>query len=229
MPTLRSGKRADGSYRTIKLTDSQMDKLGFTDEEPVVLGCGTQACAYLPHPNSDVVIKITKDERDALVAYMVMNLPSVPHWAIPVHAVYRLPHHTFVIVTSLADPLPEDLAAAIEEIYQDTMEDESLLDNWPETYESEKAYFKREKAKGEDVKADERAWDAVNEAITAFKHFGLDWADFHNGNWMLYDGRPVVVDFGMSQNLDEPPVEELNERVSAILAGHIKQIPVLRF
>ncbi len=54
----------------------------------------------------------------------------------------------------------------------------------------------------------------------------MDWADFHSGNWMLFDGRPVVVDFGaMSKvDIDNLPVEQINE-----VARPMKQIPVLRF
>lgn len=224
MPTLHAGKKPEGGYRSIKLTDSQMDKLGFTDEEPETLGCGTQACAYLPSPNSDVIVKITGDERDALAAYMVMQLPGgTPHWAIPVHAVYRLPNNKFVIVTTRAEPLPRDLANAIDEIYN--YADDDVLDDWEEEYAEAKAHLKREKAKGHETRTSEKALDAVNEAVMAFRHLGLDWADFHSGNWMMYDGRPVVVDFGMSRNLEDPPVDELNE----VLARPIKQIPVLRF
>lgn len=226
MPTLRSGKKPEGGYRSIKLTDSQMEKLGFSsDEKPEVLGCGTQACAYLPNPHSDAVVKISKDHRDALAAYMIMNLPGgTPQWAIPIHAVYRLPDHTFVLVTTKADPLPEDLADAIDEIYEYAYDDE-VLDDWPEEYAEAKAHLKRESAKGENCKVKLVALEAVNEAVMAFRKLGLDWADFHSGNWMIYNGRPVVVDFGMSVNLDEPPVDELNER----MAKPIRRIPVLEF
>lgn len=225
MPTLQTGTRS--RQRTIRLTDEQLEKLGFDPEEkPVKLGCGTQACAYLPHPNSDSVVKVTKDSRDALAAYILSKLPGgVPKWAVPVRAVYRLPNSTFVIITAKADPLPEELGEAIDEIFNYAAEDEEVLDFWPEEYEEEKARLKREHAKGEDTKIANIALDAVNEAVTGFRNLGLDWADFHSGNWMMYNGRPVVVDFGMSANIDEPPVDELRELANSPL----KSIPVLRF
>lgn len=225
MPNLRAGKNSSGRYRSISLTDSQMEKLGFSDVDPIELGCGTNGCAYLPNEHSDCVVKLTGDARDALAANILMNLPGgTPNWAVPIYAVFRLPKSKFVLVTAKADPLPPDLASAIDEIYDYAYDDE-VLDEWPEEYAETKAHLKRESAKGEDCKVKTVALEAVNEAIMSFRKLGLDWADFHSGNWMLYNGKPVVVDFGMSQNLEDPPVDELNER----MAKPIKRIPVLVF
>jgi len=219
VPTLNAGKKS------VKLTDSQIEQLGLTDEAEK-LGCGRSACAYLPHPNSDAVVKLTADPEDALTAFILTQLEcGQPKWTIPIHAVYRIANNKFVIVTRKADPLPADLAKAFDEIYDEA--DDDVLDGWPEEYKEASAELKRREAKGEDVKVTRQALDAVNEAIMGLRSLGLDWADFHSGNWMLYDGKPVVVDFGaMSKaDVDEVPIEQLNEPMTK----RLKKIPVLRF
>jgi hypothetical protein len=217
MPNIKAGKKS------VTLTDSQLKRLGLTSKAEK-LGCGKSACAYLPSPASDVVVKISKDADDALTAYILTQLAcGQPKWSIPIHAVYRLPKNAYVLVTKKAEPIPEDLAAAFDDIYDKA--DDDVLDNWPEEYKKAAAFLKREDAKGEDVKVQQKALNAINEAVMGLRDLGLDWADFHSGNWMLYDGRPVVVDFGaMSQvDVDELPIENLKESKA------VRKIPVLEF
>lgn len=201
-----------------------MEILGFSKTvRPEKLGCGTQGCAYLPNPHSDAIVKITSDIRDALVSYMIKNFPHPPVWTVPVYAVYRLPKNKYAIVTAKADPLTRDLMNALDEIYEYSYDDEGVLDNWTEEYASAKARLVRAKIDQTDVAASQLALEVINEAVVGFKNLGLDWADFHSGNWMTYKGRPVVIDFGVSKDTDKTPPVEMSED------ANVKMIPVLRF
>lgn len=216
VPNVKAGTKS------VSLTDSQLASLGLTDEAEK-LGCGRSACAYLPSPSSDSVVKITKDQDDALTAYILTKLVVFPQWAIPIYAVYRLPKNSYVVVTAKAEPLPADLVEAFDRYYDEV--DDDMLNDWYTWYKESQTEMKRFAAHGEDVKRYQVALEAINEAIVGLRDIGMDWADFHSGNWMMYNGRPVLVDFGAMSKVEVKnlPVEQLNE------AKPMKQIPVLQF
>lgn len=190
--------------KSIELTDEQAEELGLTTKSKL-LGCGSQACAYL---NDDgEVVKFTKDVRDAYASYLVMGLPKRSReWAIPIDDVYRISGDYYAIVAARARPLTGRLASAIDDIYDvarkmDTKEEEE--DVFYETL------FQDYRMKHDGIDLD--ALDYVQEAVDGFRNMGLDWADWHSGNWGIYDGRPVVIDLGMSAPLKTLPIKQLNE------------------
>lgn len=199
MPTFEARPHA------IKLSNDQADELGINDRSKL-LGCGTNACAYV-NDDGDVV-KLTKDVRDAFASYLIMGMPkSQRKWAIPIYDVYRLPDGYYAIVAAKARPISDKLANAIDDIYtvaqkMDTQEDEAdvFYDTLFQDYRQQHSGF---------------ALDALNyvqEAVDGFRNMGLDWADYHSGNWGMYDRRPVVIDLGMSQPLTKLPIPQLTER-----------------
>lgn len=225
MPTLVAGV----DYETkrpnlVDLTPSQMDALGL-EEDPRVIGCGTQACAY--DGGSDRVVKITADPRDAVASWMVAERPQP--WAIPVEAVHQLAEGLFAIVVPFAGRIPADMAAALDKVYQNAAREQLVPSRWPAFRDSWVANAEddirdgcpEDKALGRAILA---ALPFVDEAMLGFRDLGLDWVDFHPGNWGMYGGRPVVIDLGMSKPLDRPPVGVLAER-----AAHRRQARLREF
>lgn len=192
MPELKAGKSK------VKLSNEQLAQLGIDPEDPEELGCGKNACAYATN-DPDKVVKFTHDTLDAMTSYVLFNNPA--RWAIPVYGVYELPKpkNVYVIVAARAEELPASWKKAIDAIYKKTKK----LDLQPEEWDD----FVEEVSNG----GLSDALDVIDEAVTGFRKLGLDWADFHSGNWGMYMGRPVVIDLGLTSAYERPPVKMLNE------------------
>jgi len=199
--------------RAVDLTGRQADALGLPPE-PQLLGCGTQACAYLGEAG-DEVVKITRDTRDARMSFVVMANPQP--WAIPIRGVWRLPDGLYAIVADLADPLHRadpELAAAFDGMWDDVAKqnlDYPAWPNWREIAEMNLDDDAAEQGPTDEIEARKRALALADEAIAGFGKLGMGWLDFHGGNWGVHGGRPVVIDLGLSAPLDEPPVDSLAE------------------
>lgn len=203
MPTLHAGIRPDGEFRKVSLTDDQMAKLGFRPKErPEKLGCGDHACVYLP-TGAEAVVKVTKDPRDARVSSFVLGLGSErPSWLVPIYAVYRI-RKAFVVVAARVDELPDEWADPIDAIFDHTDEFDISAAAWPRVSERIRQQIVMEELKkgrqDDESLLIRRALTKINDAVEAFKSWGLDWGDFHSENWGIYDGSPVVIDFGLDQ------------------------------
>jgi len=199
--------------RAVELTDQQAESLGLPSE-PQLLGCGTQACAYLGIAE-DEVIKITRDSRDARMSFIVMANPQP--WAIPIRNVWRLPSGVFAIVADRADPLHSadpQLATAFDQMWAEIAKQNLDYSGWPNYREIAELNLDddlSEQGETDEIMAKTRALVLADEAITGFGQLGMGWLDFHGGNWGLHGGRPVVIDLGLSAPLDEPPVKVLAE------------------
>lgn len=222
MPTLHAGVNAvTDKPRVVSVTESQMRQLGFLDGKPQKVGCGSLACAYQASEKSDALVKITKDERDATAAYRFMRLPGgVPNWVVPIYAVYRLPENTFAICVARAEKLPKEWADPIDEIYFYTDDEDIEPDEWESVYKDIKKeieYQEIERGATDEDKNIRRALELINNAVLAFRSLDLDWGDFHAYNWMMYAGKPVLIDLGLTAPLGNTKLPSL------------KEIPVLPF
>lgn len=208
LPTLHAGLREDDTPRRVKLTDGQMKTLGFGATKPKKVACGRSACAYLPSEGSDAIVKITKDERDAIVASLIRGMEARPSWAIPIYATYRLPKNTFVIVCAKAEPLTEEWADPIDEIYDYCADEEEHgpdglrpheWDGWRGFRGMLERIAELEAMTGikEKSKLIRRSVELVNNAVISLRELGLEWSDFHSRNWGMWSGRPVIIDFGV--------------------------------
>jgi len=207
-------------FHRVEVTDGQMRQLGFADgQKPhkLKLGCGMDACAY-DVPGSDSVVKVTKDKRDAVVAAAVRGLLNPPLWAIPIRAVYRLrpASETFILVLARAEvPLPRDWSDYIGDVFKDTENEKKWgsgglqahewhsglgYDGWVKNIELANIMKGGENDERRKMR---RAVDTINEMMLALKDMGIDGSDFHPGNWGMYQGRPVLIDFGMATLKDK--------------------------
>lgn len=211
---LINGKKVP-EFRIIPMTDHQMGQLGFKKgEKPVVLGHGESATAYAIGSS---VVKITTDARDAAVAYMIMNLPQLPVWAIPVYAIWKLRGHTFAICTAKAEKLPKRLADPIDDIFDFCDEEDLQNDQWVpfhadllkriEELENEETLKEAALAYTgnitvEDIRSRTKkireALSLLNQAVVDLANYGLDFADLHSLNWGYYEDRAVLLDLGMN-------------------------------
>lgn len=232
----------DGVGRTkefyrVGVTATQLAVLGFVDDEkPLKLGCGMDACAYAA---GDSVVKITKDTRDAITAAIIRSLDPAPLWAIPVRAVYRLSGEIFVLVLARAEvPLPPEWSEPIDSVFLDTSNEQKWGSGGlrPHEWRSRLGYegwirnldlADLRHGKSETRAKLRRAVKTIDEMMRALAELGLDGADFHAGNWGMYQGRPVLLDFGMSRLHDRS-----GQPIQPKAGIHIptrKEIPVLPF
>jgi hypothetical protein len=225
MPTLHAGiDPKTGKPRIVDLTEGQMQQLGFKPKEkPKKLGCGDSGCAYQPQ-RADAIVKITKDDKEARAAHLLMHLPTgTPAWAVPIYAVYRLAKHTYAICTAKAEKLPRSWVTYIEAIYQYTEDEDIAANEWQSVYDGYKREIQYSELEhggpNEDDKLMRRTLELINDVVLDFRKLGLDWGDFHSYNWMLYSGRPVVIDFGMT------PQAFLSE----VEYPALKEIPILPY
>lgn len=216
-----------------------MEMLGFQrGSKPKKIGSGSFGCVYTvtrpAAPGSDKavvtdsIVKITKDENDALVAWKLKQANgSAGNWAVPIYAVYRLPHKTFAICAAKAEPLTEDWAGPIEMIYRYADEEKLESSGWEAAYKDivrEIEYKEVEHGMPtQDDRNMRRALSVINTCVLEFRKLGLSWVDFHDFNFMMYGGRPVVIDLGADESEEAVlfgQTEELPE---------VKSIPVLPF
>lgn len=227
MQTLHAGRDERDRPRVIKLTERQWVELGFQlGTKPKKIGCGKYGCAYLAH-NADAVVKLTKDEDDALAAWALKNFPGgSPMWAIPVHAVYRLANNTFAICTALGKPLTEDWAGPIEVIYEFLDEEDVLAEDWDKTYKEIKReieYMELDHGgPSRDDSAARKALELVNECVCGMKKVGRAIEDVHSANFALHSGRPVLIDLGSAKLED-------GAAPAGIAYPKVKDIPVLPY
>lgn len=192
----------------VELNPEQAEVLGI-GHDVELLGCGQMACAY--GVSADRVVKLTKDTRDAMASYILSNLPQAGRgWAIPIKAVYRLekPKNYFAIVAERAEPIPRDLAEAIDWIYELAGQHKrTVLHDWPEFIE-----IACEEISDHPQREELTATLAIiDRAVQGFHRLGLEWVDFHSGNFGIYDGDVVVIDLGLSFPADMPPAETLDQ------------------
>jgi hypothetical protein len=210
----REAGRTDEFHR-VEVTAAQLLALGFAaDEKPakLKLGCGMDACAYAA--GSDSVVKITKDARDAVAAAAIRALDPQPLWAVPIRAVYRLAGEAFVLVLARAEvPLPPEWAEPIEGVFRDTADEKKWgagglrAHEWRSRLGYEGWIRNIDLADirhgpNETRKKLRRAVETIDEMMRALAEIGLDGSDFHPGNWGMYQGRPVILDFGMARLRD---------------------------
>jgi hypothetical protein len=195
------------------LNDHQAVALGLPPE-PALLGCGQMACAYLSE--SGHVVKITRDVRDARMSYVVMSNPQP--WAIPIRGVWRLPEGFYAITADLADPIDKadpSLADAFNWVWRQVAEANLPYERWYGFRDITEANLDDDAADagGESplIAERRRALALANDAHEGFAKLGMGWLDFHGGNWGIYGGKPVVIDLGLSNPLEEPPVRALAE------------------
>jgi hypothetical protein len=196
--------------RYVELTEAQADVLALSTASKL-LGCGKMACAYAA--NDGRVVKLTKDTRDALASYIVSNMPTAGEgWAIPIRAVYRLEGQKYyVIIADLADPLPSPIADAIDWVYDEVgNREQELLKVRPW-----RSFVSETRAKAEDVSDYDlresrlAALGAIERAVEGFHRIGLEWLDFHSGNFGVYRDKLVVIDLGLSYPSETVPAETL--------------------
>lgn len=217
---LYAGRNKRGNHRVVSISDDQMETLGFLPGvKPTRVGSGTKASAYLPYPSADRIIKLTVDTRDALAAYLLLNLPEIPDWAIPVYGVWDLGNDVFAISAAKGEQLSLEWEQVIDDIFY--LSDKVNLDygEWAAFYQELNKEFEQIEAKGtrDEITRVEKLREAlnlVNRAVTGFEHYLLDWIDFHAGNFMMWKEHPVVVDFGMSN-----PIEDPGEVVDSLVGG----------
>lgn len=192
------------------LTDAQADALGLS-ERADPLGCGLMACAY--RVTDDAVVKITRDPRDAAMSYVVMNNPQP--WAIPIGGVWSLHDGHFAIaapyVRTIQSAAP-DIARELHAMYDETVRRDMPYSGWKKYREAKTRSFDEDLERGVDpgwVEDKAHALALASEAVEGFAGLGMEWLDYHGGNWGIYDGRPVVLDLGLSQPFVSPPVRAL--------------------
>lgn len=219
MPKLKAGRT------TVDLTQAQMDKLGLAPRAEL-LGCGTQACAYVGR-DPETVVKLTNDIQDAMTSYILMSVPEAGSgWAIPIYDVFQVNDDAYVIVSARAEKLPKRWAEAIDLLFNFADATDVGLDpeEWDQFYEllheqlikarsGQAVEFKLDGAEldvaASDVTTVRHALEVMNDATLGFRNVGYSWVDSHAGNWGIYHGKPVVIDLGMSFNTERPPVEQL--------------------
>jgi len=196
----------------VEITDRQAMQLGLPSD-PEILGCGTMACAYASEEPGRVV-KITKDVRDARMSYIVSENPQP--WAVPIYGVWSVGKGLYAIVAQRVIPLREGdpmLAAALDEMWDKARIENLNYGGWSGFREVRLGDIDdeiAEKGSGGDAALRAKAVEITDEAVRGFGTLGMGWLDFHGGNWGIdASGRPVVLDLGLSQPMEQPPVRAL--------------------
>lgn len=189
-----------GEDRRVRLSEDQLSRLGLpSDSEPTQIGCGNNGCAYASSDEPDRVVKLTTDILDARAAYMLASLPQ-RSWAVPVYEVWQVRDDVFALVVARATPLNRKLSEAIDWVFEES-KDWPVTEGWHGFYE----FLYPQKL----TRSRQRALDLIDEAVVGLQALGIDWWDFHADNWATYNGHPVVVDFGLSEPLEDLPVPRL--------------------
>lgn len=214
MPVLHAGlDKRTGAFRKVDLTDSQMVQLGFgAKEKPEKIGCGANGCAYVASAMPNVVIKVTRDAQDAVASQVFRSLPDgYAPWAIPVYAVWRLPHQKFAIATARAGQLSRVWADAMDFFYEFTQGQRLEWDEWEAIHAAGKRFLEMRRIvtadaiELSDLTAKEEAMDLVHQAILGCRRLSLDLFDFHSDNWRMHQGRPVLTDLGIKRDVSVVP------------------------
>jgi hypothetical protein len=202
----------------VEISDEHFDDLGLDADvsgKPILLGCGTQACAYSSSGGKDVV-KFTRDWHDALTSWLVMNERSRKGWAIPIKGVYRLRRlpgtdnfDPYVIIAAFAKPISKEFGDDLNEVYDQAVSAGLGFCDWGDFRGDVTARLKDVEEAGDNTPEKlgrlRETLDIIDNAARGFQRVGMCWVDFHAGNWGMYRGKPVVIDLGMSRAEDEEP------------------------